>query len=97
MLKQEFGQSVPNGTRLNIHLIHQDIAAAIGTTRVTITRLLGKLKQQEWLSTDKNHYLILKKSLFSNSSDLFRFDSNININYQLPKLTDSRHCTYAKM
>ncbi|ABG53855.1 putative transcriptional regulator, Crp/Fnr family [Trichodesmium erythraeum IMS101] len=44
LLKQEFGQSVPNGTRLNIHLIHQDIAAAIGTTRVTITRLLGKLK-----------------------------------------------------
>ncbi|MDE5068058.1 MAG: Crp/Fnr family transcriptional regulator [Trichodesmium sp. St16_bin4-tuft] len=82
LLKEEFGEPVPNGTRLNIRLTHQDIAAAIGTTRVTITRLLGKFKQQEWLSTDKSNFLILKKEIFPNSSDLFRFDSNTNINYQ---------------
>ncbi len=76
LLKQEFGQSLGDGTRLNIRLTHQDIAAAIGTTRVTVTRLLGKLKQQEWISIDKHRHLILRNETFANSSDLFRFDRN---------------------
>ncbi|NEQ39744.1 MAG: Crp/Fnr family transcriptional regulator [Okeania sp. SIO3I5] len=76
LLKQEFGQPVSDGTRLNIRLTHQDIAAAIGTTRVTVTRLLGKLKQQGWLSIDKDRHLILKQETFPYSSDLFGFEKN---------------------
>ncbi|MEM1168727.1 MAG: Crp/Fnr family transcriptional regulator [Cyanobacteria bacterium P01_H01_bin.35] len=76
LLKQEFGQCVGDGTRLNIRLTHQDIAAAIGTTRVTVTRLLGKLKQQGWLSIDKDRHLILRNETFAKSSDLFGFEKN---------------------
>ena len=76
LLKQEFGQSVDDGTRLNIRLTHQDIAAAIGTTRVTVTRLLGKLKQEGWLSIGKDRHLILRNETFANSSDLFGFEKN---------------------
>jgi cAMP-binding proteins - catabolite gene activator and regulatory subunit of cAMP-dependent protein kinases len=72
---------VPDGTRLNVRLTHQDIAAAIGTTRVTVTRLLGKLKHQGCLSRDKSHHLILKKGALGDSSDLFGFDKNTN--YQI--------------
>ena len=78
LLKQEFGQPLGDGTRLNIRLTHQDIAAAIGTTRVTVTRLLGKLKQQGWLSIDKDRHLILRNETFANSLDLFGFERNTN-------------------
>ena len=81
LLEREFGQCVPDGTRLNVRLTHQDIAAAIGTTRVTVTRLLGKLKHQGYLSRDKSHHLILKKGTLGDSSDLFGFDKNTN--YQM--------------
>ncbi len=75
LLKQEFGQLVVEGegTRLNIRLTHQDIASAICTTRVTVTRLLGKLQQQGWLSKDSDRHIILKDEAFGYSSDLFGF------------------------
>ncbi|NEP07277.1 MAG: Crp/Fnr family transcriptional regulator [Okeania sp. SIO2G4] len=78
LLKQEFGQPVTDGTRLSIRLTHQDIAGAICTTRVTVTRILGKLQQQGWLSKDKDRHLILKNEAFAYSSDLFGFVSNNN-------------------
>jgi CRP-like cAMP-binding protein len=52
LLQQEFGQPVVEGTRLNIRLTHQDIANAICTTRVTVTRMLGKLQQQGLIGRD---------------------------------------------
>ncbi|MBV8887948.1 MAG: PAS domain-containing protein, partial [Chroococcidiopsidaceae cyanobacterium CP_BM_RX_35] len=42
LLKQEVGQPVAQGIRLSVRLTHQDLADACSTTRVTITRLLGK-------------------------------------------------------
>jgi CRP-like cAMP-binding protein len=71
LLKQEFGQPVVEGTRLNIRLTHQDIANAICTTRVTVTRMLGKLQQQGLVSRDADRHLILNKDAFAIASDLF--------------------------
>uniref|UniRef100_UPI000A3A434A PAS domain S-box protein n=1 Tax=Nostoc sp. 106C TaxID=1932667 RepID=UPI000A3A434A len=44
-LKQEIGESVPEGTRLSARLTHEDIASACCANRVTITRFMSKLKQ----------------------------------------------------
>ncbi|NJK70414.1 MAG: Crp/Fnr family transcriptional regulator [Microcoleus sp. CSU_2_2] len=71
LLKQDFGQSVVEGTRLTIRLTHQDIANAICTTRVTVTRMLGKLQQQGLVSRDGDRHLILNKDAFAIASDLF--------------------------
>jgi CRP-like cAMP-binding protein len=71
LLQQEFGQPVVEGTRLNIRLTHQDIANAICTTRVTVTRMLGKLKQQGLISRDGDRHLVLNKGVFASTSDLF--------------------------
>ncbi|WP_407885975.1 PAS domain S-box protein [Scytonema sp. NUACC26] len=60
-LKQEIGQSVAEGTRLNYRLTHEDFAIACCTTRVTITRLLGKLQQQGKISFDSKHHLIIRE------------------------------------
>lgn len=59
LLKQEIGQPVDHGTRLCVRLTHQDFASACCTTRVTITRLLGKLQQEGKVTFDTHNHLIL--------------------------------------
>lgn len=60
LLKQAIGQPVEQGTRLRARLTHQDFAGACCTTRVTITRLLGKLQQQGKVILDAHNHLVLK-------------------------------------
>jgi CRP-like cAMP-binding protein len=60
-LKQEFGQKIPRGTRLSVRLTHQDMADACCTTRVTITRLLGKLQQQGMISFDSKQHIVFNE------------------------------------
>ena len=57
-LKEKFGYQDSQSTRLTIRLTHQELADACCTTRVTITRLLGKLQQKGMIAFDsKNHIL----------------------------------------
>ncbi len=59
LLRQEVGHPHPQGHRLAVRLTHQQLASAIGTSRVTITRLLGKLRDEQWLKFDRDRHLIL--------------------------------------
>ncbi|HEY9710344.1 MAG TPA: helix-turn-helix domain-containing protein, partial [Oculatellaceae cyanobacterium] len=59
-LKKEIGQKVAQGTRLKVRLTHQDLADACGTTRVTITRLLGKLQKAGKIAFDSKHHIIFR-------------------------------------
>ncbi|MGB7444833.1 MAG: PAS domain-containing protein [Coleofasciculaceae cyanobacterium] len=61
LLKHEIGQKVRGGMRLPVRLTHQELADACSTTRVTVTRELGKLQQQGKITFDCKHYLILKE------------------------------------
>ncbi len=45
-LDKRFGEDVENGRLLNLRLTHQDIAETLGTTRVTVTRILNQLEKQ---------------------------------------------------
>ncbi len=69
LLKQEVGEPVPEGTRLSIRLTHQDIAAAIGTSRVTVTRMMGDLKRSGSLTLDSKRHIILKDADFARVAD----------------------------
>jgi len=60
LLKQEIGQPVPQGTRLSVRLTHEELASACCTTRVTITRLIGKLQQEGVISFDSKKHIILQ-------------------------------------
>ncbi len=63
-LKDKFGQKVGQGIRVSIRLTHQELADACCTTRVTITRELGKLQKQGKITFDShNHIVILEPSL----------------------------------
>lgn len=59
LLQMEVGQPVAEGTRISVRLTHQHLASAIGTTRVTVTRLLGQLRGEGRLIVDANRHLIL--------------------------------------
>jgi CRP-like cAMP-binding protein len=59
LLKQEIGEKVDRGTLLCVRLTHQDLANACSTTRVTITRLMGKLQQQGKIALDQRNHIIL--------------------------------------
>ncbi|NJL84257.1 MAG: Crp/Fnr family transcriptional regulator [Chloroflexaceae bacterium] len=59
LLKLELGQAVAEGTRLEVRLTHQNIANAIGTTRVTVTRLLGDFQRQGLIAIDGDRHLVL--------------------------------------
>ncbi len=65
-MKQEMGQPVAEGTRLGMRLTHQNLANAIGTTRVTVTRLLSKLKSEDAIAFDRDRHIIIKHDSFKN-------------------------------
>lgn len=61
LLKQAIGQPIEQGTRLRARLTHQDFASACCTTRVTVTRLLGKLQEQGKVAQDDKNHMVLKE------------------------------------
>lgn len=60
LLRQDRGQATDEGIRLPVRLTHQTLASAIGTTRVTVTRLLGGFQRQGEISIDRTRHIILK-------------------------------------
>ena len=62
LLKQELSESHPEGRRIIVRLTHQNLASTIGTTRVTITRLLGEFQRQHWLKLDSDRHIIILNS-----------------------------------
>jgi len=62
LLKNEIGQTTSEGTKINVRLTHQYLANAIGSTRVTVTRALGQLQAQGWLTIDKHRHIFIPSS-----------------------------------
>jgi CRP-like cAMP-binding protein len=60
LLKQEIGESVENGIRLPVRFTHQHLAEVIHTTRVTITRILGDLQQQQVIYFDSDRHIVIQ-------------------------------------
>ncbi|MEM8721031.1 MAG: Crp/Fnr family transcriptional regulator [Cyanobacteria bacterium P01_G01_bin.39] len=60
MLKQEMGQNVSDGVRLQVRFTHQHLAEAIHTTRVTITRILGDFQNQGLIYFDNDRHIVIR-------------------------------------
>ncbi len=58
VLCRDFGVPGEKGVTIDLRLSHQSIAEAIGSTRVTITRLLGELKSSSLLAIDRKKITI---------------------------------------
>ena len=64
MLAQDFGQVEPQGIRIPMRLTHHQLATAIGTTRVTVTRLLKEFKVEGWLVIDQRQVVLRRDKHF---------------------------------
>ncbi len=58
MLAKDFGHVEPSGIRIPMRMTHHQLATAIGTTRVTVTRLLKDFKAEGWLTIDQRHVVL---------------------------------------
>lgn len=62
-LAKRFGQEVEQGQLIDLHLTHQDIAEIIGSTRVTVTRLLSVLEKQGFIQRRQRRFIVLPDQL----------------------------------
>lgn len=63
-LAQKYGIEQSNGVLINKKITHQELANLVGTTRATITKLLGEFSEDEKIEI-KNRYLILKEKFYN--------------------------------
>jgi CRP-like cAMP-binding protein len=62
LLCREIGEPVANGTRLKVRFTHQHLASTIGTTRVTITRILQKFQEDGMIAFDNKRHIVMDLS-----------------------------------
>jgi CRP-like cAMP-binding protein len=55
----KFGHPINQGRLIQLRLTHQDMADAIGTTRVTVTRLMQELERNGEIGYSKKNCVIL--------------------------------------
>ena len=65
ILCRDFGTPSEQGVQIDLKLSHQAIAEAIGSTRVTVTRLLGELRDEEMISIYKKKITVHNPVLLS--------------------------------
>ena len=70
LLIEEYGEPVEQGYRLPYSLTHSQIGSAIGSTRVTVTRLMGKLRQQGLVSIQQDNLICMSVANNSSSKDI---------------------------
>ena len=58
-LVERYGQTVPEGVRINIKLTHLEMANVIGSTRETVTVVLGQLQEEDLILIERRQITIL--------------------------------------
>ena len=72
-LTGKFGKSCQNGYHIPFKLTHQDIAEAVDTSRVTITRSLGTLEAEESIRWSHNQRWVSARLVSAvNASKIYR-------------------------
>lgn len=62
LLIEEFGEPCDTGYYLPFPLTHAQIGSAIGSTRVTVTRLMGKLRQRGLILTQDDNLICIPET-----------------------------------
>lgn len=76
-LAEQFGSAVDEGIRIGLKLSHQELANLIGTTRETVTILLGKMKA-EGIVDGRRESVVLK--------DVWRLASSVDREWPTNKI-----------
>ena len=59
-LADQFGEPVPNGTRITLRLTNQEMANMIGTTRETVNRTLNRFWDDQFVDMRTSHVVIVE-------------------------------------
>ncbi|MBD2384282.1 Crp/Fnr family transcriptional regulator [Cylindrospermum sp. FACHB-282] len=60
-LSQKFGSEVEKGRLIDMRLTHEDLAELLGSTRVTITRILGQFEQEGLINRLSLHRIVVRE------------------------------------
>ncbi|WP_373524650.1 Crp/Fnr family transcriptional regulator [Nostoc sp.] len=60
-LSKKFGLEVDKGRLIDMRLTHEDLAQMLGSTRVTITRVLGQFEQEGLIDRLSLHRIVLRE------------------------------------
>ncbi len=58
-LARKFSYEVEEGRLIDLPLTHQELAEVIGTTRVTVTKLINQLEQEGIITRPRRNFIIL--------------------------------------
>jgi len=61
-LAEQYGKPTSDGIQLGIKLSHQDLASVIGSTRETVTVVLGEMQSEKLLKIGRRNILLLDPS-----------------------------------
>ncbi|MEZ6087582.1 MAG: Crp/Fnr family transcriptional regulator [Pirellulaceae bacterium] len=75
-LSEQFGIVTTAGVELQVKLSHQELANLIGSTRETVTIILGQLKDEKMLEVTRRRIVLLDREAMALSVQ--RLPSNIN-------------------
>ena len=64
-LAQKSGIEQADGRLIKIPLTHQELADSIGTTRVTITKIINQLEREKLIVRPERRYIILRPALMA--------------------------------
>lgn len=62
-LARKFARKVERGRLIELRLTHQELAEVIGTTRVTVTRLLSQFEQEGIICRPRRHSIVLNSCI----------------------------------
>ncbi len=61
LLSKKFGREVEQGRLIDMRLTHEDLAELLGSTRVTITRILRQLEEEGLIQRLRLHRIVLRE------------------------------------
>ena len=59
LLAESTGSDTVKGRRINIYLTHKDLASAISTNRVTVTRIIGEFRDLGYIEVDRLRHITI--------------------------------------
>jgi CRP-like cAMP-binding protein len=66
LIRNELGEALPTAqTRVKYKFTHQQLASAIGTTRVTVSRMMAHFQSKGYITLDRHRHLILDDGYFA--------------------------------
>ncbi len=78
-LAEQFGSAVDEGIRIGLRLSHQEIANLIGTTRETVTIMLGKMREDGMIGGKRESVVL---------TDIWRLASSVDREWQGKEVSD---------